>query len=76
VTLCVGPNIEGQATALMMPAPQQQQWQLRQGNICNDASIAMATMPKRRWQWRQCNDHDDASSTTATMATAPAPRPQ
>jgi hypothetical protein len=56
--------------------PQQRQWQRRQGDVCKDTSVAMATMPKRRWQRRQPDNHDDASATTATMAVAPGQCPR
>jgi hypothetical protein len=60
----------------MIPAPQRQQWQRRQGNVRNDTSVAMAMMPKRRWQRCQHDDHNDASAATATMAMVPKQHPQ
>jgi hypothetical protein len=69
-------NVHNNASAAMMPLPQQQQWQWRQSNVCKDPSVAMATMPKRRGQRQQPDDHDDASARTAMMATAPGQRPQ
>jgi hypothetical protein len=64
------------ASATMMPVPQRQQWQWRHGNVRNDTSVAMATMPKRRWQWRQCDNDNDISAATATMAMAQKQCPQ
>jgi hypothetical protein len=67
--LCDGQNVEGQARAAITPALRQQWWQRRQGDICDDHSVAMATMPKRRLQQGQRNNHNDASATAAMMAT-------
>jgi hypothetical protein len=51
------------ASAVMMPALQQQQWQWRQGNVRDDASAVMTTMPKRC----QGDVWDDATATMAMM---------
>jgi hypothetical protein len=67
------------AMSARTPAPQLQQWQLRQGNTRDDASVTTLTMAQqphhnnRRWRQRQDGDNvhrdnrEDANTTTATM---------